>query len=718
MNHEDKENNTVENNTDETNKKERSTKIMNNNNDSETKGDKKYDLRHLSFEEYFEGDWRKHFQEQDTVLSIMDAAGLSDSHDFVQINSRYLIDENRVAVIALVRRKNARLLEKLIIDVIAGNSSFDQATDVVYNIGSDCDYHMILCDWNSKNKAPGLWMTDNIMKALINHFECHLYLFWISADALRDVDGTKKVIYTVMESATKGPNSSDMPDRRGLEYAELRFYALEACGYSSSHDECDLKFDSYYEDAQTEWTEEGIITEVNINNDDYTWLFTERIENIKDDDYSYVYDEEKGILTITDDLPFQNFKNSLPEAKSRLAENYYSLARVGSWIDELLREKENEEEDEDHSEADDSKNKLSPMEILGPAQRKDLPEFEPINLPSVLEFLGPNWKEYFLKPETIKKIIGIVNHQNEIQACHRKCLRRETGVTDDGMAYDFVEISSVTQLGDNRQRVIALFRDIRSGLIEKWSIDITSTAPLSDQFFYALYNSDDDCAIIIILYFERPEISNEPDPVIKVENKAVWRTFYNVCSFTDKIYPMQVVTEYSGIEDEEIKFKIDFFNYPISIDADKRKKIPSRTDFENNIWNSYYGNFKETYKSDLITDTYSPYEKIPFSVWPNWTEKGLFMELVAVYDCPETNWLLKDKKDELARRYPGCEVKVKMKPSIHYCIEIQLHNAPVSDFVESPTRAKFNYASEIREQVMALIRHIEEIFQDYATESE
>ena len=107
----------------------------------------------------------------------------------MQINSRYLIDDNRVAIIALLRRKNTEVLEKLIIDVIAGNSSFEQFFDVVYSIGSDCDYRMIICDWNSKNEAPGLWMTDNIMRELINVFDQHLFLYWISADSLRDFDG-------------------------------------------------------------------------------------------------------------------------------------------------------------------------------------------------------------------------------------------------------------------------------------------------------------------------------------------------------------------------------------------------------------------------------------------------------------------------------------------------------------------------------------------------
>ena len=179
--------------------------------------DKINKLSHLSFEEYFESDWRKHFQEQDTIQSIMNAVGLSDSHEFVQINSRYLIDDNRVAVIALIKQKNGKLLEKLIIDVIAGNSSFNQFIDVVYSIGSDCDYRLILCDWNSKNKAPSLWMTDDIMHQLVEYLNGHLFLYWICAYAIRDVDSTMKIIYTVIESATNDHSSSEMPGRRDIE---------------------------------------------------------------------------------------------------------------------------------------------------------------------------------------------------------------------------------------------------------------------------------------------------------------------------------------------------------------------------------------------------------------------------------------------------------------------------------------------------------------------
>ena len=153
-------------------------------------------------------------------------------------------------------------------------------------------------------------------------------------------------------------------------------------------------------------------------------------------------------------------------------------------------------------------------------------------------------------------------------------------------------------------------------------------------------------------------------------------------------------------------------------ESNGQRKIPSRTEFERSIWNSYYSDFEKAYKSRLITNTSFPYAKIPFCVWPEWTEKGLFMRLYAAYEHPEMKLLMRDKMKDLIRRYPGCEMKVTMESGLPYCIDIQLHEAPVTDFVESPARAKFNYASEIREQQLSLMHYVEEIFHEYVAESE
>jgi hypothetical protein len=112
------------------------------------------------------------------------------------------------------------------------------------------------------------------------------------------------------------------------------------------------------------------------------------------------------------------------------------------------------------------------------------------------------------------------------------------------------------------------------------------------------------------------------------------------------------------------------------------------------------------------------YVNISFSVKPAWTEKGLSMWIYARNDCPETNWLIRDKKDELAKHYPECELKVVMEPGTHYCIDLQLHEAPAHDFIEASARAKYNYALEIHKQELDLIGHLKEILQSYVPKSE
>ena len=546
-------------------------------------------LKHLCFKEYFESDWRKHFQEKETVQSIMNAAGLSSSHDFVQINSRYLVDDNRVAVIALIKRKKTEVLDKLIIDVIAGNSTFEQFYDVVYNTGSDCDYRLIICDWNSKERPAGLHMTDDIMCQLINYFDRHLFLYWISADALRDVDGTMKVIYTVIESVAKLNNFPELPNRRDLEYAELSLYTWQASGYFSSQDEICLQFGNYYEDEHSwaEWGDDSIVTEAYIGQDDYEWLLENRAENFKHDGSLYEYDAESQTLIITEPVPFQNFRYSLPKTKKDLADNFYHSARIGTWIEELLGEKETEEKEENPVIATDSSNFSSPKMLSDTDEEEDSDKIEPIIYPSVLEFLGPNWKEYFLNPETMKKIIRTVNDQNYFKARSRKSQRRGTVYsTYDEMTYDFLEVDSIIQLGIDRERIIAIVLDIESGLFEKWSIDISSTAPQLDQMFYALYDLDDGCAKKVILYFDNIMNRNKPDVEIKVENEMAENILYDITSYTDNIYPVQVTITDSS--DEGIDFKIFIIQGYFS---SQHKIIPSRSVMENNIWNSYYGNF-------------------------------------------------------------------------------------------------------------------------------
>ena len=301
-------------------------------------------LKHLSFEEYFEDDWRKHFQEKETVQSIMDAAGLSISHDFVQINSRYIIDDNRKAVIALIKRKNTEVLDKLIIDIIAGQSSFEQFLDVVYSIGSACDYRVILYDQNSKNYPDRIYMEEPIMRELIERLDGHLCLYWMSVDATRDEHGIVKINYTSMKPATIHPSSSHISTRRDFEYAELYCYTMAVLTSEGFLGEIEyLQFDGFLhdQDATIDWKEDGMVIEIEVYEDDFIYLFTKRRDEIPSDDCSY--DKENNLLTITINIPFQNFVNSLPKDKRSLAYDYYRNVRIGTFVKDLIAERNDDE---------------------------------------------------------------------------------------------------------------------------------------------------------------------------------------------------------------------------------------------------------------------------------------------------------------------------------------------------------------------------------------
>lgn len=678
------------------------------------------DLKHLSFEEFFHDDWRNYFQEKETIQSIMDSAGLSSSHDFVQVKARYLIDDDRIAVVALIKRKNTEVLEKLIIDIVAGNSSFEQIYDVAYSIGAGCDYRLIICDWNSKNNHPGLRMTDDIMCQLINYFDHYLSLSWIAADGFMDVDGSKEIVYTVIESVSKSDSSLDLPSRRDLEYAELRLYTWQASGYFSSSDENPLQFCNYYEgeNSWAEWNDKGIITKMGLSQNEYEWLFTNHADEIKEYNCSYEYCKEYHELTITQLIPFQNFNYSLPKDKYRLAENFYHSARIDVFlVEELLGDMEAEEPEENPQIKAVCPSETVPQK-MDFKYEEESEETEPDIRPSVIEVLGPNWKKHFQKSKTIKKILVAVAESDSITSHNRRGWRKESGNINDRCAYKFIKVNSVTQIGTNREIIIASFMNKESGLIEKWSIDV-SPFPTLDQMMYVLYDVQNDCARKIVIYFKDFGTGNVTDPEIKIENEAATCISDNVSSYSDSVYDIWTIVIHSY--SKKGKFEITFLAYPRS---STRRKVPARSVFESEFWDSYYYHFvtdiklkdKERSDSKLIADLGQPYSKVPFLVKPEWTEKGLFMRLYAISDCPETNWLMKFKMDELKRRYNGRDLQRFIEPYAHYCIVINLHEAPVSDFIESSALAKFNYASDFRKQQLDMIRDIEEIFQDYVPE--
>jgi hypothetical protein len=318
----------------------------------------KENVSHLSFEEYFESDWRKHFQETDAVQSILDASGLSDSLEFVQINSRYLIDDNRVAVIALIKRKNSKLLEKLIIDVIEGDPSFEQLMDVIYNVGADCEYRVVLYDHNVKYKSHDVNLKDSdlilkfrcdyyhpvvgsMLTSLMEKLSGHAFLTVIGIDLEVNESNSVTFQYTNIESISKDLQNIDVealtrtdfkypkfPDRSIFERAEFWGpYFLPAHRHYWSCTEYDFDMSSYEEDCGDNmtsfacWEYDEMYVEYKIAEEDINWLLTNKAEEMKNffDGWSIEYRMEERRTTVKKDLPLQDIISAVPD------ENNYSI---------------------------------------------------------------------------------------------------------------------------------------------------------------------------------------------------------------------------------------------------------------------------------------------------------------------------------------------------------------------------------------------------------
>ena len=168
-----------------------------------------------------------------TLQETIKVIGLTNTHDFVRVNSRYLIDDHRVAVILLLKRKGTEILDKVIVDAIAGWASFEQIMDVIYNIGVDCDYRVVLYDENRKDRSDLQsenwhgedWRGDSVigtmLTSLLDYLSGHVSLSVMGIDF--EISESTALTFRCLniESIIKDNRNSEMPDRQTLEEAEF-----------------------------------------------------------------------------------------------------------------------------------------------------------------------------------------------------------------------------------------------------------------------------------------------------------------------------------------------------------------------------------------------------------------------------------------------------------------------------------------------------------------
>lgn len=328
---------------------------------------------HISFAECFPNDWREYFGKKEVIMKIIQDAGFEKTHDFVKLITTYLIDGNRLALIVLLRRKGAEILDKLIIDVISGYIEFEQLMDVLYIIGSDADYRIILYDNNAqdcgRHSITGIMLTS-IMKETAG---C-VSLTVMGVDLEIGDENVVDFQCVDMQAIIKDEDGK-LPGRDSLNKVEFWIsYFLPAC----SQDACS-NYGSLFsgEDDEIEdridWDEDRMIMTRLISKKDLRWLLTNKLEEMKaffkgctidleiqawrrttdkmhkehvalcdaldkldDEKYELV----RGIMTICRPIPFRNFIYSLPSEKESLAEQFASMS---SYLEGLIRDRKDKE---------------------------------------------------------------------------------------------------------------------------------------------------------------------------------------------------------------------------------------------------------------------------------------------------------------------------------------------------------------------------------------
>lgn len=323
--------------------------------------------KHISFEEFFPRGWRDYFRKEEVLLKIIQAAGLAQTHDFVKVNTTYLVDENRIALIVLLKKKGTEILDKLIIDAISGHPQFEQIMDVLYVVGADAGYHIILYDNNTQHHSHHP-IIGYILTSLLEEMLGCTFLTVMGID-LEIGDENVINFQCVDGQAIIKDKDEKLPERDYLEKLEFwNFYFLPArfqddeTDYSSWHGEQHEEAGDWTRSFAC-WDESGMIINYSIDKEILRPLLTKNnlkeiktifegctvqreiqesrtmtvplchvLDNWPDDEIHRLMSEG---MTICRPIPFRNFIYSLPEDRESLAEQFKYYGVIISYFEEL-----------------------------------------------------------------------------------------------------------------------------------------------------------------------------------------------------------------------------------------------------------------------------------------------------------------------------------------------------------------------------------------------
>lgn len=239
------------------------------------------DKSHVTYEQCYPEGWRKYFLRNTLLLKIIEAAGLAHTHEFVEHNTTYLINHDRIALIVLLRRKDTEILDKLIIDVISGTPKFEQIMDALYVIGADSDFRIILYARNIRGWGDYHPLIGTRLTSLMNALRGRVFLTVIGIDLEINDANRSDLQFHHIDKVTKDGKDAILPEREVFERAEFWGPCLsDACALEYNDldcrcDEYDFNYSLYKKDwGCALWNKDEMLVAYDIGPENLIWLLT------------------------------------------------------------------------------------------------------------------------------------------------------------------------------------------------------------------------------------------------------------------------------------------------------------------------------------------------------------------------------------------------------------------------------------------------------------
>jgi hypothetical protein len=181
--------------------------------------------------------WKEDFYKQDSLTSVIDSTDIED-YEFHRIEKTYTVNDDRVGAIVQIKQ-NDRML-RVIIDFRMGFATCDQIMDVKFNIGTDCDYFIIIYE-DSRKFEDQMEYWDDVLDAqcfleVLVAYQVKAYLVRAN-NALVDKG---PIGYQYHCTSSGGIYSSDsfskkLPSKRRFQHAEFMTYHFGIDSHYNTH---------------------------------------------------------------------------------------------------------------------------------------------------------------------------------------------------------------------------------------------------------------------------------------------------------------------------------------------------------------------------------------------------------------------------------------------------------------------------------------------------